>query len=180
MKHYRNQPQAASHVYRSVLLHPRGTLENSRERKESEEHTQPLRKSPPPTPTRPAATSTVVDGEERGDLILFYNSIFMDKLQAFALKFKRSRVSIDAPPLSPLPKLRAHPQSPCRKISDLHPVRTKRRTLDVWKPNWFLDTPKESSFKTFEIQTCNTFLFVLILAKTSIDSQNLTFKSDKN
>ena len=124
MKHYRNQPQAASHVYRSVLLHPRGSSEFSR--KDCEENTQPIRKSPPPTPTRPAATSTVVDGEERGDLILFYNSIFMDKLQAFALKFKRSRVSIYAPPLSPLPKLRAHPQSPCRKISDLHPVRTQQ------------------------------------------------------
>jgi retinoblastoma-like protein 1 len=123
MKHYRNQPQAASHVYRSVLLHPKGSSENSQGEK-NEENTQPIKKSPPPTPTRPAATSTVVDGEERGDLILFYNSIFMDKLQAFALRFKRSKVTTDAPPLSPLPKLRAHPQSPCRKISDLHPVRT--------------------------------------------------------
>lgn len=122
MKHYRNQPQAASHVYRSVLLHPKGSAENQNDEK-SEENTQPIKKSPPPTPTRPAATSTVVDGEERGDLILFYNLIFMDKLQAFALRFKRSKVTTDAPPLSPLPKLRAHPQSPCRKISDLHKVR---------------------------------------------------------
>jgi hypothetical protein len=60
--------------------------------------------------------------------ILFYNTIFMDKLQAFALRFKRSRVNTDAPPLSPLPKLRAHPQSPCRKISDAHPVWRSSKT----------------------------------------------------
>ena len=41
--------------------------------------------------------------------------------EEFSLRFKRSRVA-DAPPLSPLPKLRAHPQSPCRKISDSHSV----------------------------------------------------------
>ena len=122
MKHYRNQPQAASHVYRSVLLHPKGSVETSKPEKSGEENSQPQKLSPPPTPTRPAATSTVVDGEERGDLIKFYNIIFMDKLQTFALRFKRSRAATDAPPLSPLPKLRAHPQSPCRKISDMHPV----------------------------------------------------------
>ena len=62
-----------------------------------------------------------MDGEERGDLIKFYNNIFMERLQEFSLKFKKSRPN-DAPPLSPLPKLRAHPQSPCRKISDNYSV----------------------------------------------------------
>ena len=69
-----------------------------------------------------AATSTIaVDGEERGDLINFYNNVFMERLQEFSLKFKKSRQN-DAPPLSPIPKLRAHPQSPCRKISDNYSV----------------------------------------------------------
>ena len=45
----------------------------------------------------------------------------MERLQEFSLKFKKSRQN-EAPPLSPLPKLRAHPQSPCRKISDNHSV----------------------------------------------------------
>ncbi|QQP58075.1 Retinoblastomalike protein 1like, partial [Caligus rogercresseyi] len=64
----------------------------------------------PPTPTRLAASSTISeDGEERGDLIKFYNTVFMERLQEFSLKFKRSRQS-EAPPLSPLPKLRSHPQ----------------------------------------------------------------------
>ena len=76
----------------------------------------------PPTPTKLAASSTVaLDGEERGDLINFYNNVFMERLQEFSLKFKKSRQN-EAPPLSPLPKLRAHPQSPCRKISDNHSV----------------------------------------------------------
>jgi retinoblastoma-like protein 1 len=122
MKHYKDQPQAASHVYRSVLLHPKGSLETAKTEKPAEDASQPAKLSPPPTPTRPAATSTVVDGEERCDLIKFYNIIFMDKVQSFALRFKRSRAATDAPPLSPLPKLRAHPQSPCRKISNQHPV----------------------------------------------------------
>lgn len=114
MKHYRSQPQAASHVYRSVLL---GPSKSAGQENRPEENNS----NPPPTPTRLAATSTNVDGEERGDLIKFYNNVFMQRLQEFSLRFKRSRVA-EAPPLSPLPKLRAHPQSPCRKVSDHHSV----------------------------------------------------------
>merc|ERR1712130_900976 len=65
MKHYRNQPQAASHVYRSVLLARKATATSPQ---------APLSQAnPPPTPGRCAASSTVgEDGEERGDLIKFY------------------------------------------------------------------------------------------------------------
>uniref|UniRef100_A0A0K2TLX7 Retinoblastomalike protein 1like [Bombus impatiens] n=1 Tax=Lepeophtheirus salmonis TaxID=72036 RepID=A0A0K2TLX7_LEPSM len=113
MKHYRTQPQAASHVYRSVLLRPRGM------KGDVENESSDAQKSiTPPTPTRLAASSTIAeDGEERGDLIKFYNTVFMERLQEFSLKFKRSRQS-EAPPLSPLPKLRANPQSPCKKVSE--------------------------------------------------------------
>ena len=69
MKHYRNQPQAASHVYRSVLLRPRPLLAAT-ETMDTGLGTG----NPPPTPTRLAATSTIADGEERGDLIKFYNT----------------------------------------------------------------------------------------------------------
>jgi len=48
---------------------------------ETSSHGHLLQGSVPSTPTRPAATSTVVDGEERGDIIAFYNKIFMEKLQ---------------------------------------------------------------------------------------------------
>lgn len=121
MKHYRNQPQAASHVYRSVLLRKNPPAAKPDQGPEGEQAGAKTGVTPP-TPTRLAATSTVAeDGEERGDLINFYNNVFMEQLQKFSLKFKRSRPG-DAPPLSPLPKLRAHPQSPCRKLSDNHSV----------------------------------------------------------
>jgi retinoblastoma-like protein 1 len=116
MKQYKTQPQAASHVYRSVLL----GLKTAKDQEEkSENKTSSV--NPPPTPTRVANSSTIVDGEERGDLIKFYNNVFMHRLQEFGLKFKRSRQA-EAPPLSPLPKLRFAPQSPCRKVSENHSV----------------------------------------------------------
>ncbi len=131
MKQYRNQPQAASHVYRSVLLGSEaredddeaGAAKND-ENSGGEPAKRPHdRKNPPPTPTRLAGASSVVGGEERGDLIKFYNMVFRKKLQEFVLKFSaRSSQQGRAPPLSPLPKLRAHPQSPCRRVSESHSV----------------------------------------------------------
>lgn len=121
MKQYRNQPQAASHVYRSVLLRPKNSSESPEPSKENAEKEETKTTQTPPTPTKLAGASTILDGEERGDLIKFYNQVFMVRLQEFSLKFKRSRQT-EAPPLSPLPKLRAHPQSPCRRVSENHPV----------------------------------------------------------
>ena len=117
LQHYRNQPQAASHVYRSVLLKA-GAVVGGRE------NTAPPPVCPP-TPGRMAASSTVgQDGEERGDLIMFYNNVFLSLVQEFALRFsvKKSGVESNLPPLSPLPQLRANPSSPCRKVSDSHSV----------------------------------------------------------
>uniref|UniRef100_A0A7N6FG05 Retinoblastoma-like 1 (p107) n=1 Tax=Anabas testudineus TaxID=64144 RepID=A0A7N6FG05_ANATE len=93
MKCYRNQPQASSHVYRSVLLRH--------------------------TPREPVADENMeVDptlnfAEERGDLIQFYNTIFVLRMKSFALRYA------DAPPLSPFPSVRAQPLSP-RRISQRH------------------------------------------------------------
>jgi len=72
-----------------------------------------------------AASSTVgLDGEERGDLIKFYNTVYLSLVQEFALRFsvKKSGAESNLPPLSPLPQLRANPSSPCRKVSDSHSV----------------------------------------------------------
>jgi len=125
MRHYRNQPQAASHVYRSVLLKT-GPSSAEGEGKGGSGDTKS--KQPPPTPTRMANTSTVGrDGVERGDLIKFYNSVYMERMQEYALRFRKSS---SQPPLSPLPVLRANPASPCRKVSENHSLYI--RTL---KPN---------------------------------------------
>jgi len=113
MRHYRSQPQAASHVYRSVLLKPVAPGDMAAAADKSHAAT-----GAPPTPTRMANTSTVgTDGVERGDLIKFYNTVYMEKMQEFALKFRRQA---SLPPLSPLPVLRANPASPCRKVSESH------------------------------------------------------------
>merc|ERR1719219_489150 len=68
MKHYRNQPQASSHVYRSVLLRPRSGPSAA----EQSAHAPQDFSNPPqphPTPGKLAGMSTISDGEERGDLI---------------------------------------------------------------------------------------------------------------
>ena len=99
MKHYRNQPQAASHVYRSVLLKPHqpstageaptttasgdtgprvaeavdSSMTRTNPAASSSQSQAPSQ--PPPTPTRMANRSTVGDdGSERGDIICFYNT----------------------------------------------------------------------------------------------------------
>ncbi|XP_077459439.1 retinoblastoma-like protein 1 [Stigmatopora argus] len=82
MKCYRSQPQASSHVYRSVLL----------------------RASPP---------------EDRGDLIQFYNSVYVLKMKSYAVRYASLDNRTDAPPLSPFPSVRCHPASP-RRVSRRH------------------------------------------------------------
>jgi len=41
----------------------------------------------PPTPTQMAGTATVYPGEERGDLIKFYNTVYVKLVQDYAVKF---------------------------------------------------------------------------------------------
>uniref|UniRef100_A0A8C8H3P8 Retinoblastoma-like protein 1 n=1 Tax=Oncorhynchus tshawytscha TaxID=74940 RepID=A0A8C8H3P8_ONCTS len=55
-------------------------------------------------------------GEERGDLIQFYNSVYVLKIKGFALRY-----AMEAPPLSPFPSMRAQPLSP-RRISQRHSI----------------------------------------------------------
>uniref|UniRef100_A0A672FYW0 Retinoblastoma-like 1 (p107) n=1 Tax=Salarias fasciatus TaxID=181472 RepID=A0A672FYW0_SALFA len=57
--------------------------------------------------------------EERGDLIQFYNSIYILKMKSFALRYASHDNRADAPPLSPFPTVRAQPLSP-RRVSQRH------------------------------------------------------------
>ena len=47
----------------------------------------PRPNSQPPTPTRLAGTGSSFEFEDRGDIIMFYNSVFIEKVKNFALKF---------------------------------------------------------------------------------------------
>ncbi|XP_063951479.1 retinoblastoma-like protein 1 [Lytechinus pictus] len=143
MRSYRFQPQASSHVYRSVLIHSNrkkdsnGNSSNSSSRGSPEHKTVetpilmrsastlpiPQPSSAPPTPTRLAGTASTFEDENRGDLIKFYNSVFLQRIQAFAVRFETSPNGmtdrLEAPPLSPLPVPRPHMLSP-RKVSNRH------------------------------------------------------------
>lgn len=124
MKHYRNQPQAASHVYRSVLI-MRSTSTQPQTEGLSNAATpggaNKLSSLPPPTPSQMTGTSSSFETEERGDLIKFYNHVYVQKIKTFALKFRGTQEG-DQPPLSPLPVVRHTPVSPRRRISNNHSV----------------------------------------------------------
>ncbi|XP_052816423.1 retinoblastoma-like protein 1 isoform X2 [Mya arenaria] len=151
MKCYRLQPQAQSHVYRSVLLTSRGRhtsgssdgsqpeasgtsspVNGEKEIYTREKRAMPVRSSStlpvphpnshPPTPTRLVGTGSCFEfGEERGDLIQFYNQVFVTQIRKFATRFSANNQNGDVPPLSPLPPTRCHTTSP-RRVSQRHSV----------------------------------------------------------
>ncbi|KAL8603054.1 hypothetical protein ACOMHN_015619 [Nucella lapillus] len=170
MKCYRFQPQAQSHVYRSVLLdgrqrHTSGSSNGSatsrsssptndkedskgeRERKSllanmrsSSTLPVPRPNSQPPTPTRLTGNGRAFEFEERGDLIQFYNLVFLDRLRKFALKFSTQTQAGDQPKLSPLPQLRSQKASP-RRVSNNYEVYISPHRTAVTKT-----TPKGLSY----------------------------------
>ncbi|XP_064640132.1 retinoblastoma-like protein 1 [Lineus longissimus] len=146
MKCYRLQPQAQSHVYRSVLLTSRkrrtsgstsGSASPVSEDKEEKEKKRadrlstirststlplPHSGSQPPTPTKLSGTGMSFEYEDRGDLIKFYNTVFVKKIKGFALKFSvQNQDKGECPMLSPLPMVRSLTTSP-RKVSSNHSI----------------------------------------------------------
>uniref|UniRef100_A0A665TQK6 Retinoblastoma-like protein 1 n=1 Tax=Echeneis naucrates TaxID=173247 RepID=A0A665TQK6_ECHNA len=109
MKCYRSQPQANSHVRRThthTHTHTNDKLYPTIDpcfSSAAEKTNQFLGE----------ANSDHSGEEERGDLIQFYNSVFVLKMKSFALRYA------DAPPLSPFPSVRAQPLSP-RRVSQRH------------------------------------------------------------
>ncbi|XP_041375450.1 retinoblastoma-like protein 1 isoform X2 [Gigantopelta aegis] len=167
MKCYRIQPQAVSHVYRSVLLngrrrHTSGSSESSKsatsgssspvntEKEDTKEKRRaenliyirststlpvPNPNSQPPTPTKLTGMGSTFDlGEERGDLIEFYNTVFVKRIKDFALKFSsQNQTAGSAPPLSLLPLVRNQPSSP-RRVSSKYSVYISPHNIHMNKP----------------------------------------------
>lgn len=104
MAEYRFQPHYQSHVYRSILLSNKKDADVG------------LKPSQPPTPSKNGA---VEYDQERGDIIMFYNQIYVTEMKKYILKFS---VDNSSPPLSPLPRKTPNPISPFRKVSLSHPV----------------------------------------------------------
>ncbi|XP_010015381.1 PREDICTED: retinoblastoma-like protein 1 [Nestor notabilis] len=125
MKSYRNQPQANSHVYRSVLLRnisADGPLEKNTN--QDVEMTEDLSVKTGSSSGRSTAESSSESGtEERGDLIKFYNAVYVERVKSFALKYTITNQDhvMEAPPLSPFPNIRQQTVSP-RRISHQHAV----------------------------------------------------------
>ncbi|GFS21266.1 retinoblastoma-like protein 1 [Elysia marginata] len=150
MKCYRLQPQAHSHVYRSVLLTSRqrhgsgssdgeartaspeavdssladGTKDDKKRHltvRSSSTLPHPQPNSQPPTPTKFLGHAENVNQEdERGDLIQFYNAVYLKKIRNFAMKFTEKSTDLtDQPKLSPLPAGRSMTLSP-RRVSSNH------------------------------------------------------------
>lgn len=115
MKSYRNQPQANSHVYRSVLLKsiPGGVVVYNGDCEMTDGDIEDATKTP--------NCSSEPVKEERGDLIKFYNTVYVGRVKSFALKYDLSNQDhiMDAPPLSPFPHIKQQPGSP-RRISQQH------------------------------------------------------------
>ncbi|NXE96794.1 RBL1 protein, partial [Menura novaehollandiae] len=119
MKSYRNQPQANSHVYRSVLL--RNTSADVPLNKNANPDTEMTEGDSSVRST--AENSSESETEERGDLIKFYNAVYVGRVKSFALKYDITNQDhvMEAPPLSPFPSIRQQPVSP-RRISQQHSV----------------------------------------------------------
>uniref|UniRef100_A0A1B6KSV5 Retinoblastoma-like protein 1 n=2 Tax=Graphocephala atropunctata TaxID=36148 RepID=A0A1B6KSV5_9HEMI len=115
MKCYRLQPQSASHVYRSVLLGSRDQAANNYTGKLTQET------------------------EDRCDIIKFYNSVYVLKMQNFVRKFAGGNAQNGSLTLSPLPVTRSVPMSPRRRVSDMHSVFI--RPLTSSEPNAFPPSP---------------------------------------
>uniref|UniRef100_A0A336M5G2 CSON004352 protein n=1 Tax=Culicoides sonorensis TaxID=179676 RepID=A0A336M5G2_CULSO len=116
MTHYRNQPQWASHIYRSVLIEQRN---DSGEQKE-QSNESPERQKNRYEPGDLAGTAQNYGNEVRGDIIMFYNTVYVKKMQGFAMKFADT-ASKDSLLLSPLPHNANQIMSP-KKVSEHHHI----------------------------------------------------------
>ncbi|NP_001084880.1 retinoblastoma-like 1 L homeolog [Xenopus laevis] len=122
MKCYRNQPQANSHVYRSVLL-KRLPQASEDETSTSQDVEMTASNSNDSHPTPSGFTGSPCGQAERGDLITFYNNVYVERVRLFALKFSSSTQDhlVDAPPLSPFPSIKQQAISP-RRVSQQHSI----------------------------------------------------------
>ena len=73
----------------------------------------------PPTPSDMAATSRIYGSEERGDLIKFYNTVYVPEVKDFAKRLGLAEGSVTNLTLSPLPRTRTiATNSPVRRVTE--------------------------------------------------------------
>lgn len=91
MKFYRSQPQADSHIYRSVFI------EYVQSDKPADDKDHGNGKSSAAEPEVVSGRNTIYGTESRGDIIYFYNKVFVPKMQEFAMRFSTSSSQVCTP-----------------------------------------------------------------------------------
>ncbi|XP_015604539.1 retinoblastoma-like protein 1 isoform X2 [Cephus cinctus] len=136
MRCYRLQPQAESHIYRSVLIDKNETNGNSESDKTRnvEASTDQRNNIAPPTPTNMAGTSRNFGPETRGDLIKFYNTVYVPQVKEVANKLGWSRGGVMNLALSPLPQSKPSARSPVRRVTNSVTTRTLDPTAITASP----------------------------------------------
>lgn len=142
MKSYRWQPQANIETYRSVLLAKpplkllddgatatnRPTSALSMATRSPRKGSSSVTSSPIKNGTGPASSSGSISSNssnqpplpERGDLIQFYNLVYLPQVRSLMVKF--ASLPDSSLNLSPLPRMNANPISPWRRVSEKHSV----------------------------------------------------------
>lgn len=72
---------------------PAGSCDSSPVMRSSSTLPVPQPSSAPPTPTRLSGPNSDTEEEERGDLIQFYNNVYIEQIKDFALKYTSNAVS---------------------------------------------------------------------------------------
>jgi retinoblastoma-like protein 1 len=86
MKFYRNQPQSDSHIYRSVFIE----YVQADAAAAANDNNQGSARNSASEPEVVSGRNTVYGTESRGDIIYFYNRVFVPKMQQFAMRFSTS------------------------------------------------------------------------------------------
>lgn len=131
MKAYRSQPQASVAVYQDVLLAkpPLKLLDDGVSQPSSSVTRSPSKR--PSTMNSPikngsgqssslSLNSTQAQLPERGDIISFYNQVYLPQVKSIMVMFATQPDSSLS--LSPLPRMNTNPISPWRKVSQQHSI----------------------------------------------------------
>ncbi|XP_012284354.1 retinoblastoma-like protein 1 isoform X2 [Orussus abietinus] len=123
MRCYRLQPQAESHIYRSVLItrgqrnEANGNYEDVEAGNYAESFEGRGKNVAPLTPTNMAGTSQNFGTMTRGDLIKFYNTVYVPQVKEVANRLGWSRGGVANLTLSPLPRSKPATNSPVRRVT---------------------------------------------------------------
>lgn len=119
MKFYRNQPQSNSHVYRSVFI-ARNTPADQQQPQNGESQRDEVTVTRGIAPTDLAGVSMQHGSEERGDIIMFYNRVYVPLMQEFAIKFGNGdtrSLMLSPPPKTPSRSVMQSPKQIDGRIS---------------------------------------------------------------